>query len=160
VAKTLEAQTNLVRQLQARTVARHYLALVHGVVARDGSVDAPIGRHPTQRTRMAVTEHGRAARTHYRVLERYTRATLLECRLDTGRTHQIRVHLQSIGHPLVGDPVYRAGRGAPPGPLASFKRQALHAFRLGLVHPASGAAMQWEAPVPQDMKVLLQDLAV
>ena len=159
VAKTLEAQTDLVRQLQARTVARHYLALVHGVVARDGSVDAPIGRHPTQRTRMAVTEHGRAARTHYRVLERYTRATLLECRLDTGRTHQIRVHLQSIDHPLVGDPVYRAGRGAPPGPLASFKRQALHAFRLGLVHPASGAVMQWEALVPQDMRALLDELA-
>jgi 23S rRNA pseudouridine1911/1915/1917 synthase len=158
VAKTLEAQTDLVRQLQARSVARHYLALVHGVVARDGSVDAPIGRHPTQRTRMAVTEHGRAARTHYHVLERFTRASLLECRLDTGRTHQIRVHMQSIGHPLVGDPVYRAGRGAPPGPLASFKRQALHAFRLGLVHPASGAAMQWEAPVPQDMQALLRAL--
>ncbi len=159
VAKTLEAQTDLVRQLQARTVARHYLALVHGVVARDGSVDAPIGRHPTQRTRMAVTEHGRAARTHYQVLERFTRASLLECRLDTGRTHQIRVHLQSIGHPLVGDPVYRAGRGAPPGALADFKRQALHAFRLGLVHPASGESLQWEAPAPADMQALLAELA-
>ena len=159
VAKTLEAQTDLVRQLQARTVARHYLALVHGVVARDGTVDAPIGRHTTQRTRMAVSEHGRAARTHYHVLERYARATLLECKLDTGRTHQIRVHLQSIGHPLVGDPVYRAGRGAPPGPLADFKRQALHAYRLGLVHPVSGEAMQWEAPVPEDMKLLLRGMA-
>ena len=163
VAKTLEAQTDLVRQLQARTVARRYLALVHGMVARDGSVDAPIGRHQSQRTRMAVTEHGRAARTHYRVLERHARATLLECSLDTGRTHQIRVHLQSIGHPLVGDPVYRAGRGAAAGPevglLASFKRQALHAYRLGLAHPVSGAAMQWEAPVPQDMRSLLRDIA-
>jgi 23S rRNA pseudouridine1911/1915/1917 synthase len=159
VAKTLEAQTDLVRQLQARTVARQYLALVYGEVARDGTVDAPIGRHQTQRTRMAVTEHGRAARTHYRVLERYSRATLLECSLDTGRTHQIRVHLQSLGHPLVGDPVYRAGRGAAEGPLASFKRQALHAYRLGLVHPVSGAAMQWEAPVPEDMRLLLRDLA-
>jgi len=159
VAKTLEAQTDLVRQLQARTVARQYLALVHGVVARDGTVDAPIGRHQTQRTRMAVTEHGRAARTHYRVLERYARATLLECSLDTGRTHQIRVHLQSLGHPLVGDPVYRAGRGAAPGPLASFKRQALHAYRLGLEHPVSGAAMQWEAPVPEDMRLLLLAIA-
>src|SRR5450830_193021 len=159
VAKTLEAQTSLVRQLQARTVVRQYLALVHGAVARDGSVDAPIGRHQTQRTRMAVTEHGRAARTHYRVLERYAAATLLECSLDTGRTHQIRVHLQSIGHPLVGDPVYRAGRRAPPGPLASFKRQALHAYRLGLVHPASGAPMQWEAPVPPDMRALLREIA-
>ncbi len=159
VAKTLEAQTDLVRQLQARTVVRQYLALVHGAVARDGSVDAPIGRHQTQRTRMAVTEHGRAARTHYRVLERYAVATLLECSLDTGRTHQIRVHLQSIGHPLVGDPVYRAARGIAAGPLASFKRQALHAYRLGLVHPASGAPMQWEAPVPADMRELLREIA-
>ena len=159
VAKTLEAQTDLVRQLQARTVVREYLALVHGAVARDGSVDAPIGRHQTQRTRMAVTEHGRAARTHYRVLERYAAATLLECSLDTGRTHQIRVHMQSIGHPLVGDPVYRAARGIAAGPLASFKRQALHAYRLGLVHPASGAPMQWEAPVPADMRELLREIA-
>jgi len=128
-------------------------------VARDGSVDAPIGRHQTQRTRMAVTERGRAARTRYRVLERYARATLLECSLDTGRTHQIRVHLQSIGHPLVGDPVYRAGRGTAPGPLASFTRQALHAYRLGLVHPVSGAAMQWEAQMPEDMRALLEDIA-
>ena len=159
VAKTLEAQTDLVRQLQARTVVRQYLALVHGAVARDGTVDAPIGRHQTQRTRMAVTEHGRAARTHYRVLERYAAATLLECSLDTGRTHQIRVHMQSIGHPLVGDPVYRAARGIAAGPLASFKRQALHAYRLGLVHPASGAPMQWEAPVPADMRELLREIA-
>jgi 23S rRNA pseudouridine1911/1915/1917 synthase len=158
VAKTMEAQTDLVRQLQARTVVRLYLALVHGVVARDGSVDAPIGRHQTQRTRMAVTEHGRAARTHYRVLGRYTRATLLECSLDTGRTHQIRVHMHSIGHPLVGDPVYRAARGIAAGPLARFMRQALHAYRLGLVHPASAAPMQWEAPVPADMRELLLEL--
>jgi 23S rRNA pseudouridine1911/1915/1917 synthase len=159
VAKTLEAQTNLVRQLQARTAVRQYLALVHGKIDRDGSVDAPVGRHQTQRTRMAVTEHGRAARTHYRVLERYARATLLECRLDTGRTHQIRVHMQSIGHPLVGDPVYRAGRGSAEGPLASFKRQALHAYRLGLAHPTDGAQMQWEAPLPLDMETLLRELA-
>ena len=164
VAKTLEAQTDLVRQLQARTVVRQYLALVHGSVARDSSVDAPIGRHQTQRTRMAVTEHGRAARTHYRVLERFAKATLIECSLDTGRTHQIRVHMQSIGHPLVGDPVYRAGarvgHGPAAGPLANFKRQALHAYRLGLVHPVSGEPMQWEAPVPEDMRALLRELAV
>ncbi|MFH1043846.1 MAG: 23S rRNA pseudouridine(1911/1915/1917) synthase RluD [Pseudomonadota bacterium] len=159
VAKTLAAQTDLVRQLQARTVARRYLALVYGELARDGLVDAPVGRHPTQRTRMAVTEHGRSARTHYRVLERFAGATLIECGLDTGRTHQIRVHLQSIGHPLVGDPVYRAGRRAAAGPLADFKRQALHAYRLGLVHPVSAAPMQWEAPVPQDLRLLLRELA-
>jgi len=164
VAKTLEAQTDLVRQLQARTMSRQYLALVHGAVARDGSVDAPIGRHQTQRTRMAVTEHGRVARTHYRVLERFAGATLLECSLDTGRTHQIRVHMQSIGYPLVGDPVYRAGRRfgheAAAGPLSRFKRQALHAYRLGLVHPVSGVPMQWEAPVPVDMRELLHELKV
>jgi 23S rRNA pseudouridine1911/1915/1917 synthase len=159
VAKSLQAQTDLVRQLQARTVVRQYLALVHGVLAHDGSVDAPIGRHQTQRTRMAVSEHGRAARTHYRVLGRYAAATLLECSLDTGRTHQIRVHMQSIGHPLVGDPVYRAARGIAAGPLASFKRQALHACRLGLLHPVSGAPMQWEAPLPADMQELLRDVA-
>jgi len=159
VAKTLQAQTDLVRQLQARTVTRKYLALVHGAVARDGSVDAPIGRHQTQRTRMAVSEHGREARTRYRVIERYAGATLLECSLDTGRTHQIRVHLQSIGHPLVGDPVYRAGRGAAAGPLANFKRQALHAYRLGLVHPRSGKTMQWELPLPEDFRQLLRSLA-
>jgi len=158
VAKTLEAQTDLVRQLQARTVKRQYLAVVHGVVARDGLVDAPIGRHQTQRTRMAVSEHGRPARTHYRVLERYAAATLLECSLDTGRTHQIRVHMQSILHPLAGDPVYRVARGIAAGPLASFKRQALHAYRLGLVHPASAAPMQWEAPLPADMRELLREL--
>jgi 23S rRNA pseudouridine1911/1915/1917 synthase len=158
VAKTLEAQTDLVRQLQARTVVRLYLALVHGVVARDGSVDAPIGRHQTQRTRMAVTEHGRAARTHYRVLERYAAATLIECSLDTGRTHQIRVHMQSIFHPLAGDPVYRVARGIAAGPLASFRCQALHAYRLGLVHPVSAAPMQWEAPPPADMRELLREL--
>ncbi len=159
VAKTLEAQTDLVRQLQARTVKRQYLALAHGVVEKDGEVDAPIGRHQTQRTRMAVSERGRAARTHYRVLERFADATLLECSLETGRTHQIRVHLQSIGHPLVGDPVYRGARGrGAAGPLAAFKRQALHAFRLGLVHPQTGAFMQWEAPLPSDMQALLREL--
>jgi len=155
VAKTLESQTELVRQLQARSVKRQYIALVYGAVARDGSVDAPIGRHPTARTRMAVTNRGKAARTYYRVIDRYVHATLLECSLDTGRTHQIRVHLQAIGHPLVGDPVYRAGRAAAQEALAGFKRQALHAYRLGLVHPTTGAAMQWEAPQPEDMRALL-----
>jgi 23S rRNA pseudouridine1911/1915/1917 synthase len=120
VAKTLEAQTDLVRQLQARTVKRHYLALAHGSVARDGVVDAPIGRHPVQRTKMAVVGGGRAARTHYHVLERFARATLLECALETGRTHQIRVHMAEIGHPLVGDPVYGPRRTAAAAPLAGF----------------------------------------
>ena len=156
VAKTLEAQTDLVRQLQARTVKRHYLALAHGSVARDGVVDAPIGRHPLQRTKMAVVGGGRAARTHYHVLERYAHATLLECALETGRTHQIRVHLASIGHPLVGDPVYGPRRA--PQALPAFARQALHAWRLALVHPATRAELGWEAPLPGDFAHLLEQL--
>ena len=155
VAKTLEAQTELVRQLQARTVKRHYLALAHGRLARDGLVDAPIGRHPVQRTKMAVVDGGRAARTHYHVLERFARATLLECALETGRTHQIRVHLAEIGHPLVGDPVYGPRRTAAAAPLAGFPRQALHAWRLALTHPATRAGMGWEAPLPEDFSNLL-----
>ena len=156
VAKTLEAQTDLVRQLQARTVKREYLALVHGVVNIGGTVDAPIGRHPVERVRMAVTAHGKPARTHYSVLESFERATLLQCRLDTGRTHQIRVHMHSIGHPLVGDPLYgrRLGRGA----TADFRRQALHAERLGLIHPATGEACAWSSPLPEDLRALLQTL--
>jgi 23S rRNA pseudouridine1911/1915/1917 synthase len=157
VAKTLEAQTDLVRQLAARTVKRQYLALAHGRVARDGLVDAPIGRHPVQRTKMAVVASGRAARTHYRVLERFAQATLLECALETGRTHQIRVHMAELGHPLVGDPVYGPRRRAQ-GALADFPRQALQAWRLALVHPATGAEQAWEAPLPEDFAELLESL--
>ncbi|MDR2240458.1 MAG: 23S rRNA pseudouridine(1911/1915/1917) synthase RluD [Zoogloeaceae bacterium] len=158
VAKTLPAQTDLVRQLQAHTVRRHYLALAHGRVARDGVVDAPIGRHPSQRTRMAVVGAGRAARTHYRVLERFARATLIECALETGRTHQIRVHMTEIGHPLIGDPVYGPRRKTPADAVADFPRQALHAWRLALTHPASGGEMAWEAPPPEDFARLLAAL--
>ncbi|HEY1181716.1 MAG TPA: RluA family pseudouridine synthase, partial [Rhodocyclaceae bacterium] len=122
VAKTLTAQTALVRQLQARTVRRHYLALALGQVLQDGVVDAPIGRHTRDRTRMAVVGGGREARTHYVIRERFTRCTLLECRLETGRTHQIRVHMANIAHPLVGDQVY--GRKVSGDPrLDSFPRQ-------------------------------------
>ncbi len=157
VAKTLAAQTDLVRQLQARSVKRHYLALVHGLVARGGLVDAPIGRHPVQRTKMAVVGAGhgaREARTHYEVRERFAAATLLECRLETGRTHQIRVHMASIGHPLVGDPVY-GKRKSVDARLDAFPRQALHAWRLSLVHPANGVGMTWESPLPADFSALL-----
>ncbi|MFA6313429.1 MAG: 23S rRNA pseudouridine(1911/1915/1917) synthase RluD [Sterolibacterium sp.] len=164
VAKTLEAQTNLVRQLQARSVKRHYLALVHGAVERDGTVDAPIGRHPTQRIKMAVVAadgrgQGKEARTHYAVRERLVNASLLECRLETGRTHQIRVHMAAIKHPLVGDPVYgKRGSAADRSPLAAFPRQALHAWRLALLHPRSGVEMAWEAPPPEDFASLLRAL--
>ncbi len=158
VAKTLPAQSELVRQLQARNVSRHYLALVRGKVEAGGTVDAPLGRHPIQRTKMAVVKRGgKAARTHYVVRERFSNATLLECRLETGRTHQIRVHMASIGHPLVGDPVYGKTKSGD-ARLDAFARQALHAFRLALVHPLSGAAMRWEASLPADFAALLESL--
>jgi 23S rRNA pseudouridine1911/1915/1917 synthase len=157
VAKTLETQTDLVRQLAARTVKREYLALVHGFAPARGTVDAPVGRDPRERTRMAVVDRGRPARTHYHALRRFEAATLLECSLDTGRTHQIRVHMQSIGHPLVGDPVYGRRHCKDPA-LEKFARQALHAAKLGLIHPGSGKAREWAAPVPPDMAVLLESI--
>jgi 23S rRNA pseudouridine1911/1915/1917 synthase len=162
VAKTLAAQTILVRQLQQHTVKRVYLALVLGKVEQNGSVDAPIGRHPVQRTRMAVTTKGKPARTFYRVIEFFEGCTLLECRLETGRTHQIRVHMHSIGSPLVGDPVY----GSTPKNtrqiigeiLIRFPRQALHAKKLALTHPRTGKLLEWEADIPDDIVDLLQIL--
>ena len=158
VAKSLEAQTSLVRQLQARTVRREYLALAHGRVARNGTVAAPIGRHPVQRTRMAVAARGRPSTTHYAVLQHFAHATLLRCRLETGRTHQIRVHMQALGHPLVGDPVYGKKRCTDPL-LAAFPRQALHAERLEFTHPASGESVAWQAPPPADLYDLIAALA-
>ena len=152
VAKTLPAHTALVRQLQARTVTREYLALATGDLARGDTIDAPIGRHPTRRTTMAVVATGRSARTHVEVLERFGGATLLRCRLETGRTHQIRVHLASRGHPLVGDPAY-GRKGTIP-----FFRQALHAARLALEHPITGRTLAWESPLPQDFAELLASL--
>jgi 23S rRNA pseudouridine1911/1915/1917 synthase len=146
-----------VRQLQARTVKREYLALVHGRVARGGTVEAPIGRHPVQRTRMAVAARGRPSTTHYEVLRHFAHATLLRCRLETGRTHQIRVHMLSLGHPLVGDPVYGKKRSADPL-LAAFPRQALHAERLELMHPQHLETMAWQAPPPADMRALIANL--
>ncbi|MFN3884800.1 MAG: 23S rRNA pseudouridine(1911/1915/1917) synthase RluD [Rhodocyclaceae bacterium] len=158
VAKTLAAQTHLVRALAARQVKRHYFALVHGCVVADGTVDAPIGRHPTQRIKMAVVKSGgKNARTHYLVRERFAACSLLECRLETGRTHQIRVHLASIGHPLVGDPVYGKKKSGD-ARLDAFPRQALHAHRLELVHPELGIEMRWESPLPVDFAALLEAL--
>jgi len=158
VAKTLTAQTDLVRQMQARSVRRHYLALALGSVERDGTVDAPLGRHAVQRTKMAIVRAGgKEARTHFAVLERFAKATLLECRLETGRTHQIRVHLASIKHPLAGDPAYGKAKSGD-ARLDAFPRQALHAWRLALVHPSTGAEMAWESPLPADFAQLLEAL--
>ncbi|MCG5515050.1 MULTISPECIES: 23S rRNA pseudouridine(1911/1915/1917) synthase RluD [unclassified Ectothiorhodospira] len=162
VARTLEAHTDLVRQLQARTVGREYLALVQGEMVAGGTVDEPIGRHPVDRKRMAVVSGGRPAVTHYRVEERLEGFTLLRVGLETGRTHQIRVHMAHLRHPIVGDPVYggrlRLPAGLPDGAIETiqgFRRQALHATRLTLVHPGNGDTVSWEAPLPQDMADLL-----
>jgi 23S rRNA pseudouridine1911/1915/1917 synthase len=158
VAKTLTAQTDLVRQLQARTVKRHYMALALGIVEGDGVVDAPMARHAVQRTKMAVVRSGgKEARTYYEVRERFDRCTLLECRLDTGRTHQIRVHMTSIKHPLAGDPTYGRAKSGD-ARLDAFPRQALHAWRLALRHPVSGVEMNWESPLPADFAQLLASL--
>lgn len=154
VAKTLAAQTDLVRQLQARSVSRRYLAVAQGEIKAVGKVDAPIGRHPVSRIKMAVVSSGKPALTHFKVLERFAHCALVECALETGRTHQIRVHLASLGHPLLGDPVY----GKVDSRLPRFGRQALHAYRLGLEHPSNGAGMQWEVPLPEDMHRLLEQL--
>ena len=154
VAKTVEAQANLAAQLANRSMRRIYLAVVQGDPPASGTIDAPLGRDVRSRVRMAVTQRGKPARTAFRVVERFGHAALIECRLETGRTHQIRVHLQHIRHPLVGDTVYR--RGTRHG--LSFPRQALHAAELTLTHPASGETMTWRSPLPRDMKRLVQEL--
>ena len=162
IARTLKAQKSLVEQLQAREFEREYVALVVGVMTSGGTVDEPIGRHPTQRIKMAVVHNGKEAVTHYRVLERFRAHTLVKVNLETGRTHQIRVHMAYIHYPLVGDPLYGGRLQIPSGcspqfgeVLRQFKRQALHAARLGLVHPHTGDYMEWEAPLPADMAHLI-----
>jgi 23S rRNA pseudouridine1911/1915/1917 synthase len=154
VAKNVEAQASLAAQLASREVRRVYLAVVHGDPPATGRIDAPVGRDARARTRMAVTRRGKEARTAYRVLERFGRAALVECRLETGRTHQIRVHFQHIRHPLVGDAVYRRGARH----ALAFTRQALHAAELSLRHPRSGEAMHWRSPLPRDLRRLLESL--
>lgn len=166
VARTLEAHTKLVAALQQRQVKREYVTIVNGVMTAGGKIEAPIGRHKTKRTLMAVVENGKPAITHYRVLQRFTAHTLVRLILETGRTHQIRVHLAHINYPIVGDPTY-GGRTKIPAnvseplrqALKNFKRQALHAQKLGLTHPRTGKTLEWEAPLPQDMQELLQLLS-
>lgn len=162
VAKTIEAQTKLVEQLQARTVSRIYEAIVSGVVTSGGTVDAPINRHGVQRQKMAVVADGKKAVTHYRVLERFRAYTHIRVQLETGRTHQIRVHMAHINFPLLGDPVYGGRFRIPPATnptliqnLKEFSRQALHARFLELLHPTTGKKIRWESPLPDDMVWML-----
>ncbi len=166
VARTVAAHTALVRQLQAREIERYYLAICTGVMTGGGSVDKPIGRHRTDRLRMAVREDGRESLTHYRIIERFAAHTYVRIKLETGRTHQIRVHMAHIGHPLVGDRTYggrlRLPRGASAelaAALHDFPRQALHAAQLNLAHPLHGEALEWHSPLPKDMQALLKTLA-
>jgi len=165
VARTLKSQKILTEQIQRREFEREYQTVANGVMTAGGTVDAAIGRHPTVRTRMAVVSRGKEARTHYRVIKRFRAHTHVLVKLETGRTHQIRVHMAHIRYPIVGDPVYGGRLRIPKGcgetlstMLRTFKRQALHAAKLGLVHPESGEVISWEAPLPTDMTRLLQVL--
>ena len=166
VALNLRAHTALVRALQAREIDREYEAVVHGVLTGGGQVDAPIGRHPSQRTRMAVVANGRPSVTHYRILRRYAHHCHLRLKLETGRTHQIRVHMQHLRYPLVGDPVYgsRNVRGSgftdqERAAIQQFPRQALHAAHLALTHPSTGESLSFDTPLPADLQQLLELLA-
>jgi 23S rRNA pseudouridine1911/1915/1917 synthase len=166
VAKTERARQGLIAQLAEHSMWREYVALVNGVLISGTTIEAPIGRHRTERTRMSVTERGKPAVSHVRVLKKYRAHTLVQVRLESGRTHQIRVHMAHIKHPVVGDPVYGGRLGTPKGTseslrelLRGFRRQALHAVKLGLTHPKTGEAMQWAASVPSDMHELMEALA-
>ncbi|MGB9813097.1 MAG: RluA family pseudouridine synthase [Thermovenabulum sp.] len=154
VAKNDRAHRNLVVQFKEKKVKKTYLALVFGVIVEEkATIDAPIGRHPIKRTEMAVIEDGKKAVTHFKVLERFKDYTFLELNLETGRTHQIRVHMSFIGHPIVGDPIYSKKKNP-----FNIKGQALHSFRLGLWHPSTEKFMVFEAPLPEDLKQILEFL--
>lgn len=165
VAKTIPAQTALVEQLQARSVSRQYDAVVIGKPVAGSTIDAPIGRHPKDRKRQAVTNAGKPAVTHFRVVERFRAHTYVRCKLETGRTHQIRVHMAHARLPLIGDPLYSGRAKLPPGAggplkeiLREFPRQALHARKLSFVHPVSGETLTFQADLPDDLLMLLDYL--
>jgi len=162
IARTLTAHTQLVEALQQREISREYEAIVRGGLISGGTIDKPIDRDPRDRTRMAIRQGGRESVTHYRVLEKYRSHTRLRVKLESGRTHQIRVHMASIKHPLLGDPVYGGRLAIPAGTspamedmLRNFRRQALHARRLALTHPETGEQMDWQVPPPKDMQDLI-----
>jgi len=165
IAKTASSLKNLSQQLKSRLISRIYQAVVSGVITSGGTIDEPIGRHPLQRKRMTVIETGKTAITHYRVLDRYRAHTRVKVQLETGRTHQIRVHFAHIHHPLLGDPTYNGRLQLPKGAspalikqLRQFKRQALHACELGFIHPTTQKPMVWQAPLPDDMHTLIEYL--
>jgi 23S rRNA pseudouridine1911/1915/1917 synthase len=167
VAKTERARRHLIEQLQEHSVEREYLTIVNGVMVAGGTIDAPIGRHRTQRTRMAVSDRGKPAVSHYRVMKKYRAHTLVQVKLESGRTHQIRVHMAHLHYPVVGDPVYGGRLKIPAGAserlkneLRNFKRQALHALKLSLIHPGTGKRVQWATSVPEDMSKLMEALAL
>jgi len=166
VAKTERSRQHLIEQLQEHSVEREYLTIVNGVMVAGGTIDAPIGRHRTQRTRMAVSERGKPAVSHFRVMKKYRGHTLVQVKLESGRTHQIRVHMAHLHYPVVGDPVYGGRLKIPAGAseslkneLRHFKRQALHALKLSLIHPGTRKRVQWASSVPADMSKLMEALA-
>jgi 23S rRNA pseudouridine1911/1915/1917 synthase len=165
VARTPASHQALVAAIQAREVSREYVAVVNGVMTGGGTVDQPMARHPRQRQKMAVVAGGKPAVTHYRLRERFVSHTAVDVQLETGRTHQIRVHLAHLGYPLVGDPAYGGRLKVPKGSdealralLAGFPRQALHAARLAFSHPITGQPCSWESPLPDDIEQLLAGL--
>jgi 23S rRNA pseudouridine1911/1915/1917 synthase len=165
VAKTAESLNDLSLQLKNRSISRIYQAIIFGILTSGGTVDAPIARHPMQRKRMAVIDNGRPSVTHYRVMERYRNHTRVKVQLETGRTHQIRVHMAHIHHAILGDAVYGGRLQLPKGAtpplieqLRNFKHQALHAYELGIIHPVTREAMKWRAPLPEDLQTLIDVL--
>ncbi len=167
IARTLQSHTTLINQLQARDMHREYVTIVSGIMTAGGTIDQPIGRHPKHRTRMAVVKNGREATTHYRIIKKYRHHTQLQVNLETGRTHQIRVHMTWLHYPIIGDPVYGTKKQLVKGMdlnlaniVTSFPRQALHARTIQLVHPQNDEMMIWKAPLPEDMTKLIDALEI